>query len=132
MAREKTRGGTGPSQRQLRAGELIRHALAACLARGELFDPDLDHVSVTVSEVRMSPDLRVATAYVLPLGGVNTGNVLAALERNKVELRKLITREVALKFSPELRFRPDETFDEMDRTRALLESDAVRRDLDRD
>jgi ribosome-binding factor A len=132
MARNASAQGKAPGQRQLRAGELVRHSLAAALQRGELFDPDLDHVSITVAEVRMSPDLRVATAYVLPLGGVNTEVVIAALERNRIALRKLVTRDVVLKFSPELRFRADETFDEMDRTRALLGSEAVRRDLDPD
>lgn len=126
MARGKS---NNTSQRQLRVGEVIRHALAQALARGDTHDPDLAHVSVTVSEVRMSPDLKIATAFVLPLGGVNTEVVIKALARNKAELRHLVTREVKLKFSPDLRFLADTTFDEMDKTRAMLESAAVKRDL---
>ena len=126
MARGKS---NTTSQRQLRVGEVIRHALAQALARGDTHDPDLAHVSVTVSEVRMSPDLKIATAFVLPLGGVNTEVVIKALARNKAELRHLVTREVKLKFSPDLRFLADTTFDEMDKTRAMLESAAVKRDL---
>ncbi len=126
MARGKS---NNTSQRQLRVGEVIRHALSQALARGDTHDPDLAHVSVTVSEVRMSPDLKIATAFVLPLGGVNTDVVIKALARNKAELRHLVTREVKLKYSPDLRFLADTTFDEMDKTRAMLESDAVKRDL---
>ena len=126
MARGKS---NNTSQRQLRVGEVIRHALSQALARGDTHDPDLAHVSVTVSEVRMSPDLKIATAFVLPLGGVNTEVVIKALARNKAELRHLVTREVKLKFSPDLRFLADTTFDEMDKTRAMLESAAVKRDL---
>ncbi len=124
-------GRAGNAQRQLRVAEVIRHALSQALVRGDLHDPDLSHVSVTVSEVRMAPDLKLATAYVLPLGGLNTDGVIAALERNKSELRRIVTAAVKLKFSPELRFAADKTFDEMDKTRALLDSDAVRRDLDK-
>lgn len=131
MAHGKPAGRSGNAQRQLRVAEVIRHALSQALARGDLHDPDLSHVSVTVSEVRMAPDLKLATAYVLPLGGLNTDVVIAALERNKSELRRIVTAAVKLKFSPDLRFLPDTTFDEMDKTRALLESDAVRRDLDK-
>ena len=126
MARGKS---NNTSQRQLRVGEVIRHALSQALARGDTHDPDLAHVSVTVSEVRMSPDLKIATACVLPLGGVNAEVVIKALARNKAELRHLVTREVRLKFSPDLRFLADTTFDEMDKTRAMLESAAVKRDL---
>ena len=126
MARGKS---NNTSQRQLRVGEVIRHALSQALARGDTHDPDLAHVSVTVSEVRMSPDLKIATAFVLPLGGVNAEVVIKALARNKAELRHLVTREVRLKFSPDLRFLADTTFDEMDKTRAMLESAAVKRDL---
>lgn len=132
MAQGRFAAKRGPSQRQLRVGEVIRHALSQALTRGDLHDPDLSHVSVTVAEVRMSPDLKLATVYVLPLGGGNTAAVIAALERNRPELRRQVAAEVSLKFSPDLRFLPDTTFDEMDRTRSLLESDAVRRDLDRD
>lgn len=122
----------GPGQRQLRVAEVIRRVLSDILLRGEVHDPELTQVSITVGEVRVSPDLRQATAFVLPLGGVKTDGVLAALDRNKAELRRLVTREIALKFSPELSFRPDTSFDAMDRTRALLDSAAVRRDLAKD
>ncbi|HVL19501.1 MAG TPA: 30S ribosome-binding factor RbfA [Amaricoccus sp.] len=122
--------GGAPNQRQLRVGEVIRRALAEILQRGEVHDPDLAHVSVTVAEVRVSPDLRHATAFVLPLGGVNTPEVVRALDRNRAELRRLVTDRIDLKFSPELGFQPDTRFDQMDRTRDLLRSPPVRRDLE--
>lgn len=125
-------GGGAPSQRQLRVGEVIRRALSEILARGDVHDPDLGRASITVSEVRASPDLRQATAYVLPLGGVDTEGVVAALNRNRAELRRLVTGRIDLRFSPELSFRADESFDRMDRTRALLRSPAVSRDLAED
>jgi ribosome-binding factor A len=131
MPKSRFNEGSGPSQRQLRVGELIRRALSDVLARGDVHDPELAHVSVTVSEVKTSPDLKVATAYVLPLGGANAGEVIEALKRNRAELRRLVTKAVTLKFSPELRFVEDTSFDRMDRTRALLDTDEVRRDLDR-
>ncbi|TCP61577.1 ribosome-binding factor A [Rhodovulum bhavnagarense] len=118
-----------PSQRQLRVGELIRRTLSEVLARGDVHDPDLNRMSITVGEVRTSPDLRVATAYVLPLGGHEADAALAALRRNRGELRHLVSKKLTLKFSPELRFTLDETFDRMDETRRLLSQDAVRRDL---
>ena len=95
-----------------------------------MHDPDLAHVSITVSEVRVSPDLRQATAFVLPLGGVNTREVVRALARNRAELRRLVTDRIDLRFSPELAFEPDTRFDQMDRTRELLRSAPVRRDLE--
>lgn len=128
----KTRPFTGagtPSQRQLRVGEVIRRALADVLARGDVHDDDLARASITVSEVRASSDLRHATAFVMPLGGVNTEGVLKALNRNKAELRRLVTAQIDLRHSPELSFQPDESFDRMDRTRELLRSPAVSRDL---
>lgn len=120
----------GPSQRQLRVGETIRRALSEVLMRGDLHDPDLAGASITVGEVRTSPDLRVATAYVLPLGGANAETVLAALNRSRSELRRSVNKSLTLKFSPELRFQLDETFDRMDQTRQMLGADRVRRDLD--
>lgn len=122
--------GKAPSQRQLRVGELLRRALSDILMRGDVHDPDLDGVSVTVSEVRASPDLKVATAYVLPLGGGDADTVLKALRRARGELRRQVNRQIDLKFSPELRFVLDESFDRMDATRAMLSQDRVRRDLD--
>jgi ribosome-binding factor A len=130
MAKTRPLSGAGPSQRQLRVAEVIRRALSDILTRDEVGDPELGGVSITVSEVRVSPDLRQAVAYVLPLGGVNTEGVLAALARNRVEIRRLVTRQIDLKYSPELSFSPDRSFDQMDRTRDLLGAPAVRRDLD--
>ena len=123
------RAPTGPSQRQLRAGELVRHALVEILREADLQDPALVGVSVTVTEVRMSPDLKLATVYVMPLGGRDTDVVLAALERNKKFLRGEIAHRVNLKFAPDLRFRTDERFDEAERIEKLLRTPAVQRDL---
>lgn len=127
-----TQAGGAPSQRQLRVGEVIRRALSEVLARGDVHDPELGRASITVSEVRASPDLRQATAYVLPLGGVDTEGVVKALNRNRAELRRLVTSRIDLRFSPELSFRADASFDRMDRTRELMRSPAVSRDLAED
>lgn len=121
---------TGPSQRQQRVAELIRHAIAEVLQRGDIQDPVLGSHVITVPEVRMSPDLKLATAYVMPLGGQDEAPVLAALERNRKILRQEVARRVNLKFAPELRFRRDETFDEAARIDALLRTEKVQRDLD--
>jgi ribosome-binding factor A len=118
-----------PSQRQLRVGELVRHALADMLTRAEVHDPVIEGHLITVPEVRMSADLRLATVYVMPLGGRDTDAVLAALERNKRYLRGEIARQVSLKFAPEIRFRIDERFDEAERIEKLLRTPAVQRDL---
>jgi ribosome-binding factor A len=119
----------GPTQRQLRAGELVRHALAELLARGEVHDPVIEAHMITVPEVRMSPDLRQATIFVMPLGGRDAKPVLAALERNARYLRGEIARRVNLKFAPEIRFRADERFDEAERIEKLLRTPEVQRDL---
>jgi ribosome-binding factor A len=119
---------SGPSQRQQRVGELVRHALAEVLARGDLQDAVLSSRPVTIPEVRMSPDLRLATAYVMPLGGEEEGAVLAALTRNRKVLRQEVARRVNLKFAPDLRFLRDASFDEAARIDALLRSEKVRRD----
>jgi ribosome-binding factor A len=119
----------GASQRQLRVGEAVRHALAEVLAHGEVHDPVLEGHMITVPEVRMSPDLRLATIYVMPLGGRDAKAVVAALERNKRYLRGVIARKVNLKFAPDIRFRLDERFDEAERIEKLLRSPAVKRDL---
>jgi ribosome-binding factor A len=132
MAKTRVHSGGTASQRQLRVAEVIRRSLSTILARGEVHDPDLSHVSVTVAEVKVSPDLRHATAFVLPLGGQNTEGVLKALTRNRAEIRRQVTAQIDLKFSPELSFEPDRRFDQMDRTRELLGSPEVRRDLDAD
>jgi ribosome-binding factor A len=118
-----------PSQRQLRAGELVRHALADILSRGEVHDPVIAGHVITVPEVRMSPDLRAATIYVMPLGGRDSQDVLAAFERNKRFLRGEIARRINLKFAPDIRFRIDERFDEAERIEKLLKSPLVVRDL---
>ncbi len=121
---------TGPSQRQLRVGEIIRHALADMLSRGEVHDPVIETHLITVPEVSMSPDLRLATIYVMPLGGKDVKDVLAALERNKKYLRGEIAHRVNLKFAPEIRFRADEQFDEAERIEKILRTPEVRRDLE--
>ncbi|MBT4871215.1 MAG: 30S ribosome-binding factor RbfA [Marinovum sp.] len=130
MAKNKFYNGPGPSQRQLRVGELIRRTLSEVLARGDIHDPELNRVSVTVGEVSASPDLKVATAYVCPLGGQGGDNLIALLAKNKWEIRRAISKELTLKYTPDLRFRLDETFDRMDETRRLFSQDAVRQDLD--
>ncbi|MBM1815880.1 30S ribosome-binding factor RbfA [Pseudosulfitobacter pseudonitzschiae] len=130
MEKNKSHDGAGPSQRQLRVGELIRRTLSEVLARGDVHDPDLNRMSITVGEVRTSPDLRIATAYVLPLGGDGKDEVLKLLARNKGELRHVVGKKLALKFAPDLRFQLDQTFDQMDDTRRMLNQDAVRRDTE--
>ena len=130
MAKNKFYNGPGPSQRQLRVGELIRRTLSEVLARGDIHDPELNRVSVTVGEVSASPDLKVATAYVCPLGGQGGDNLIALLAKNKWEIRRAISKELTLKYTPDFRFRLDETFDRMDETRRLFSQDAVRQDLD--
>uniref|UniRef100_A0A9E7ZSN5 Ribosome-binding factor A n=1 Tax=Bosea sp. NBC_00436 TaxID=2969620 RepID=A0A9E7ZSN5_9HYPH len=119
---------SGPSQRQLRVGELIRHALAEMLARGDIHDDVLAKHVVTVPEVRLSPDLKLATCYIMPLGGLDIAPVLKALDANKRYLRGEIAHRVNLKYAPDLRFRADESFAEAERIDALLDTEAVRRD----
>src|SRR5947207_10136135 len=117
------------SQRQLRVGELVRHALAEILGRGGVHDPVLEGHLVTVPEVRMTADLRLATIYVMPLGGRDVNDVVTALERNKKFLRGEIARRVNLKFAPDIRFRVDERFDEAERIEKLLRTPTVRKDI---
>jgi ribosome-binding factor A len=131
MPNRRSEKSTGTSQRQLRVAELVRHALSEMLTRGEIHDEVLSAHVVTVPEVRMSPDLRLATIYVMPLGGKDVGAVLAALERHKRYIRGEVAEAVNLKFAPDVRFLADETFDEADRIERLLASDKVRRDLDK-
>ena len=130
MAKNSHFSGSGPSQRQLRVGELIRRTLADVLNRGDIHDPDLNRMSITVSEVRTSPDLKIATAFVLPLGGEGREDAIEALARNKPELRRAVSKNMALKYAPDLRFLIDETFDRMDDTRRLLDRADVKRDID--
>ena len=127
MAKNKFHDGPGPSQRQLRVAELIRRTLSETLARGDIHDPDLNRLSITVGEVRTSPDLRIATAYVLPLGGQGQDDVCKLLSRNKGELRRAISKKLALKFAPDLRFQIDETFDRMDETKRMLDQQTVKK-----
>src|SRR5471030_1877962 len=122
----------GGSQRQLRVGEIVRHAVADLLAQGAVHDAELEGHIITVPEVRMSPDLKLATVYVVPLGGRDTEAVLAALEHNKKFLRGEVARRVNLKFAPDIRFRVDERFDEAERIDKLLRSPAVKKDLEKD
>jgi ribosome-binding factor A len=131
MSRKKSSSAKGPSQRQLRVGELIRHKLAEMLARGEIYDDVLASHVTTITEVRMSPDLRLATAYVMPLGGKDMGVVLEALNRNSKFIRGEIAHAVDLRSAPEVRFREDETFEEVNRIDRLLFSDKVRRDVEK-
>ncbi len=120
----------GGSQRQLRVGELVRHALAEMLTRGEVHDPVIEKHLVTVPEVRMTADLRLATVYVMPLGGRDAEEVVAAFERHKKFLRAELAHRINLKFAPDIRFRVDERFAEADRIEKLLHSPEVKRDLD--
>ncbi len=130
MAPKRSPSGTGPSQRQLRVGELIRRTLSDVLNRAEIHDPDLNAMSITVGEVSCSPDLKVATVYVMPLmGSVPVEAAIAALARNKAELRHRVATELTLKYAPDLRFRPDETFDRLDETRRLFSDPKVKQDL---
>src|ERR1700722_15581316 len=119
----------GGSQRQLRVGEIVRLAMAEILVNGSVHDPDLEGHIVTVPEVRMSPDLKLATIYVMPLGGRDTGVVIAALERHRKFLRGELAHRINLKFAPDVRFRVDERFDEAERIEKLLRTPAVQKDL---
>lgn len=125
------RSGRERSQRQLRVGEVIRHALVEILARGEVRDPGLAGLSLTVTEVRVSPDLRNATAFVLPLGGEHTGEALAALRRAAPYLRHKVGETLTMRFLPTLSFEADTGFDEGARVDSLLRSERVRRDLEK-
>ncbi len=118
------------SQRQLRVGELVRHAMAEMLARGDVHDPVIEGHLITVPEVRMSPDLRLATIYLMPMGGKDADAVVAAFDRHKKFLRAEIAHRISLKFAPDIRFRIDERFDEAERIDKLLRSPEVKRDLD--
>ena len=119
----------GPSQRMLRVGEALRHALAEVLYRNEIRDPDLDGVSVTITQVKPSPDMRYATVYCEPLGGQNAAKIVAALNRHKGFLRGEMGHKIAMKFTPELRFVEDESFAEAQKIETILKSPEVQRDL---
>jgi len=132
MSRQKAQLAKAPSQRQLRVGELIRHKLAEMLARGDIHDDVLVAHVVTVPEVRLSPDLKLATVYVIALGDSDTEAVIKALSRHKRFIRGEIAHAVNLKFAPDIRFRRDETFEEASRIDALLADSKVRQDVDKD
>lgn len=133
MARYKNHHDQGPgggSQRQLRVGELVRHAVAEMLARGDVHDPVIERHLITIPEVRMTADLRLATIYIMPLAGRDADAVLAALQHHKKFMRAEIAHRINLKFAPDIRFRIDERFAEAERIDKLLRSPAVKRDLD--
>ena len=121
--------GEQPSQRMLRVGELIRHVVADLLSRGAVVDPVLEGHVISVPEVRMSPDLKLATVYVMPLGGKDVKPVIEALDRNRKFMRGEVAHKCTLRFAPDLRFRVDESFDRGDRIDRLLASPEVQRDL---
>jgi ribosome-binding factor A len=125
----RDRNNAGPTQRQLRVGEMLRHALADVLRRGDIRDPDLAGVSVTITQVKPSPDMRHATVFCEPLGGKNAGKVIAALNKHKGYLRGEMGRLIALKFTPELRFLEDESFAEAEKIETILKSSRVQKDL---
>jgi ribosome-binding factor A len=128
MSRAHHNGGE-PSQRMLRVAELIRHSMAELLTRGAINDPVLDGHVVTVPRVKMSPDLKLASVYVMPLGGNDASDVIAALDRHKKYLRTEIAHRINLKFAPEIRFKIDDSFDNVAKIDALLNSDKVKQDL---
>jgi ribosome-binding factor A len=121
----------GPSQRMLRVGELVRHALSSLLTRGEVEDEELMGKVITVPEVRMSPDLKLASAYIMPLGGERAEEIAAALNRHHKFIRGRLAPELNLKFAPDIRFFVDTTFDEFGRIDALLRSERVRQDVEK-
>lgn len=128
----RTKGKKGPSQRMLRVGELVRHALANLLSRGDIIDPVIERAVITVPEVRMSPDLKLATAYIMPLGGEGAAEVVEALNKHARFVRGQLAPQLDLKYAPEVRFFVDDTFDEASRIDTILRSDRVKRDLEPD
>jgi len=128
--RSQAKGAGGPSLRLLRVGENVRHAIAAILTRGDVQDPDLDGKSVTVSEVRISPDLRNATVFVMPLGGDPKGVITKALNKNTGFIRGAMSKVVHMKYMPRLTFKVDESFDEASHIDSLLRDPKVQRDIE--
>ena len=132
MTRRSTHSGAkAPSQRMLRVGELIRHRIAELLARGEVHDDVLASHVITIPEVRLSPDLKLATVYVMPLGGNDVKPVVEALTRNKKYLRAAVAETLNLRYAPDLRFKEDKTFEEVTRIDRLLDSPKVRQDIEK-
>jgi ribosome-binding factor A len=132
VTRSKKSARSAPTQRQLRIGELVRHKLAEMLSRGEIHDDIIASHVITVPEVRLSPDLKLASAYVVTLGGDDTALVIEALNRNKKYIRAQVAQAVNLKFAPDIRFLRDETFEEASRIDQLLASSKVRQDIDKE
>ncbi|MTI44661.1 ribosome-binding factor A [Roseibium hamelinense] len=130
MSKQSARGERGPSQRQLRVGETVRKELSDILTRGEASDPDLEGVIITIPEIRMTPDLKLATCLFMPLGGGDVQKVEKALNRSAKYLRGLVSRRLTMKYMPDLRFVADTRFDDDDRIGSLLHSPDVARDLD--
>src|SRR5580704_9322625 len=122
-------GSNGPSQRQLRVGEMLRHALAEVLRENDIRDPDLDGVSVTITQIKPSPDMRYATVYCEPLGGENAKQIIAALNRHKGFMRGEMGHRITMKFTPDLRFVEDESFAEAQKIETILKSPEVQRDI---
>jgi len=131
MSRKKSTSGKGPTQRMLRIGEMVRHKLAELLIRGEIHNDVLASHVISITEVRISNDLKLATAYVMPLGGKDTEKVLAALTKHKGFIRAEIAQTLDLRYAPDIRFREDETFEEVSRIDELLYSEKVRRDVEK-
>lgn len=131
MAKRSHSGGSSGSHRTLRVGEAIRRRLSELLSRGEIHDPDLTAMSITVGEVRVTSDLRVATAFILPLGGKDADLALAALRRRTGEIRHHVGKTLGIKHTPEMKFVLDDTFDRMDATRAMFADDRVQADLNK-
>jgi ribosome-binding factor A len=129
MSRVHHQQGGEPSQRMLRVAELIRHTMAELLVRSAVGDPVLESKAIMIPEVRMSPDLKLATIFVMPLGGARVADVLAALDRHKKILRGEIARRIDLRFAPDIRFKADPSFEYGTRIDALLELPEVKRDL---
>lgn len=132
MTRKSTQSGAkAPTQRMLRVGELIRHRIAELLARGEVHDNVLASHVITIPEVRLSPDLKLATVYVMPLGGSDVKPVVEALTRKKKYLRAAVAETLNLRYAPDLRFKEDKTFEEATRIDRLLDSPKVRQDIEK-
>ena len=130
MAKNTSKSGSGPGQRQLRVGELIRRTLSEMLHRGEIHDPELNAMSITIGEVACSGDLKIATVHVMPLlGSVSVDAAIAALSRNKWDIRTRLAAEMTLRYAPDLRFRADETFARLDESRRMFANPVVQRDL---
>jgi ribosome-binding factor A len=132
MTRKKSSSAAkGPSQRMLRVGELIRHKVSEMLIRGDIHDDVIAAHSITIPEVRISPDLKIATVYVMPLGGKDIKPVIEALTRNKKYIRAEVAHTLNLRYAPDLKFREDETFEEATRIDRLLDSPKVRQDVEK-